>query len=392
MSVKKLQTVIAAAVMASGVAILSQTAQATEGYFQNGYGTAAKGMAGAGVAAPQDTQAAVNNPAGIRGLGNRLDVGLLFFSPIRKIDAKANEVFIADKVSKSDTNLFLIPSFGASWDMGSYSLGLTLTANGGMNTDYPTKVFANSLDPRTGVDLSQAFIGFTYSVDLNDTNTSGITPTIAFQRFSAKGLQGFAAISSDSGSLTNRGHDYSYGGGLRVGWLVKASDQLTLGFTGQTKMLMTKFDKYSGLFAEQGGFDIPAAVTFGGSYKFNNKLTINADYKRIFYNDVPAISNELPSVLPFHTGAGGTVSSQSLGGDDGVGFGWQDVDIFKLGVQYVYSNVLTLRAGVSYNSDPFEGTETLFNILSPAAINTHLSVGASYTFSPAMTFNCGFLG
>ena len=177
---------------------------------------------------------------------------------------------------------------------------------------------------------------------------------------------------------------------MRVGWLVKASDQLTLGFTGQTKMLMTKFDKYSGLFAEQGGFDIPAAVTFGGSYKFNNKLTINADYKRIFYNDVPAISNELPSVLPFHTGAGGTVSSQSLGGDDGVGFGWQDVDIFKLGVQYVYSNVLTLRAGVSYNSDPFEGTETLFNILSPAVINTHLSVGASYTFSPAMTFNIAF--
>lgn len=104
--------------MASGVAILSQTAQATEGYFQNGYGTAAKGMAGAGVAAPQDTQAAVNNPAGIRGLGNRLDVGLLFFSPIRKIDAKANEVFIADKVSKSDTNLFLIPSFGAWRKLG----------------------------------------------------------------------------------------------------------------------------------------------------------------------------------------------------------------------------------------------------------------------------------
>lgn len=66
------------------------------------------------------------------------------------------------------------------------------------------------------------------------------------------------------------------------------------------------------------------------------------------------------------------------------------MNIFKLGAQYVYSKALTLRGGVSHNTDPFDGTETLFNILAPAVINTHLSVGASYSVSPAMNLNIAF--
>jgi len=366
------------------------TANATNGYFSNGYGTAAKGMAGAGVAAPQDTQAAVNNPAGIRGLGNRFDAAISLFSPIRKYDAKVAEVFIADPQHKSTQNLFVIPSMGASWDMGDYSLGLALSANGGMNTNYSSTVFANS-SGRTGIDLMQGFIGATYARDLNDTHSFGITPTIAIQRFSAHGLQGFGSISTDANNLTNNGNDFSYGGGLRAGWLSKLNDQTTLGVSAQTKMKMTKFHKYKGLFAENGGFDIPASVTLGGSYKPNDKLTINGDVQRIFYNNVKSISNSHnSSVQPIHTGAGGAVGPTSLGGDDGIGFGWQDMNIFKLGGQYIYSDALTLRAGASYNTDAFKGGETLFNILAPAVVDTHLSVGATYAMTPAMSLNFAF--
>lgn len=378
-------------VAAATVTIMAAgTANATDGYFSNGYGTAAKGMAGAGVANPQDTQAAVNNPAGIRGLGDRFDGAVSLFSPIRKYNATSNQTFIADYEHESSKNYFLVPSVGASWDMGAYSLGLTMSANGGMNTDYATTVFSGGTNGRTGINLEQAFIGGTYARDLSATNTFGITPTIAIQRFRAYGLQGFGSISTDSGNLTDNGNDYSYGGGLRLGWLNKTTDKLTLGLSGQTKMKMTKFHQYKGLFAENGGFDIPASVTLGGSYKANDKLTLNGDVKRIFYNDVKSISNDLPSVLPFHTGAGGTVGAKSLGGSDGVGFGWQDMNIFKIGAEYAYSDALTLRAGASHNTDAFKGTETLFNILAPAVVNTHLSVGSTYEFAPNMSFSFAF--
>jgi hypothetical protein len=67
--------------------LLSHTAHATNGYFAHGYGTKTKGMAGAGVALPQDAMAAATNPAGMAFVGERADVGLALFSPMREYKA-----------------------------------------------------------------------------------------------------------------------------------------------------------------------------------------------------------------------------------------------------------------------------------------------------------------
>jgi long-chain fatty acid transport protein len=60
-----------------------------------------------------------------------------------------------------------------------------------------------------------------------------------------------------SRELTDNGYDYSFGGGLRAGIEWEAMPVLRFGVSGQTKMYMTKFDKYAGLFAEQGGSTFP---------------------------------------------------------------------------------------------------------------------------------------
>jgi len=381
-----LSSIAVAAVMSAGAA------NATNGYFSNAYGTAAKGMAGASVALPQGTQAAMNNPAGMKMIGNKVDGAISVFSPLRKYSTSgaAGTNFMNDNEQKSGNNVFYVPSFGANWDMGDYSLGVTMSANGGMNTDYAGNVFTGGTSGRTGIDLAQAFLGFTYARQLDDMNTIGITPTIAAQRFKATGLQGFASISSDSTKLTDNGYDYSYGYGVRVGWLGKINDKLNFGAMAQSKMYMQKFDKYAGLFANKGEFDIPATISLGASYKVDNKLTIAADVQRIYYNNVDAISNPLQSVAPFHTGAGGTVNSNSLGNSEGVGFGWQNMNIGKIGVQYQYSDDIQLRAGASHNTQAFSNTETLFNILAPAVVNTHLSVGGTYDIAPDLSVSMSY--
>jgi len=380
-------------VAAATVMAFVGTANATNGYFSNAYGTAAKGMAGASVALPQDTQAAMNNPAGMKKIGSRVDGSVALFSPLRKYETSgANPAanFMNDNQHKSGSNFFVIPAFGANWDMGEYSLGVTLSANGGMNTDYGTNVFSQGSNGRTGINLEQAFLGFTYARQIGDSNTVGITPTIAAQRFSARGLQGFAAISTDGTKLTDNGNDYSYGYGVRVGWLGEVNDKLSFGAMAQSRMYMQKFSKYAGLFAEQGDFDIPPTVSFGGSYKVDDKLTIAADVQRIFYDQVASVSNPLINVTSFNTNAGGTVGLNSLGGDQGVGFGWQNMSIGKLGVQYDASDDVTLRAGVSHNTQAFPNTETLFNILAPAVVNTHVSVGGTYDVAPNMSLSLAY--
>ncbi|MCR4379214.1 MAG: outer membrane protein transport protein [Rhodospirillales bacterium] len=386
-------TLLSSVAAATVTIMAAGTANATNGYFSNGYGTASKGMAGVSVALPQDTQAAANNPAGMKSLGNRFDAGLSLFSPRRSYSTSgaAGTNFMNDNDQESSQEYFLVPSFGVNKDMGEYSLGVTATANGGMNTNYATNVFTGGTSGRTGIDLAQLLVGVTYARKLNENHTIGITPTVAAQRFKATGLQGFASISSDSTKLTDNGYDYSYGYGLRMGWLGEMSDTLTLGAMAQSTMYMQKFDKYAGLFANKGEFDIPPAVSIGASVKATDKLTVAADAQRIFYGTVDSISNSHNiSVAPFHTGAGGTVNENSLGNSEGIGFGWQDMNVFKIGLQYAYSDALTLRTGASHNTAAFKKSETLFNILAPAVVDTHLSVGGTYDFAPNMSFSLAY--
>jgi len=67
------------------------------------------------------------------------------------------------------------------------------------------------------------------------------------------------------------------------------------------------------------------------------------------------------------------------------------MDIFKLGVRYDASERFSLLAGVSYNTDFLKtNSQALFNILSPATIRWHLTLGASYRVSDKNAFNFAF--
>lgn len=364
-------------VLMSGVAagfMTAGAAHATDGMFSNGFGNASKGMSGAGSALSLDTQAAVNNPAAMYGLGNRFDAGISVFSPRRSATVEnAGGFFENSGKFSSESEYFYIPSAGINIDMDTYSLGMTVTGNGGMNTNYRYNVFAQGAGGttgETGIDLAQMLVGLTYARPVGDKLTIGITPTVAAQRFKAEGLSGFKTVSQDANNLTEKGYDYSYGAGMRVGILGQLNDKTSLGVTYQSRTYMQKFKKYRGLFAEDGDLDIPAAMTVGTAYKATDALTLAADYKRIFYSAVRSMSNS-------NNVQAGT-SAAILGTKTGLGFGWQDMDVFKLGAQYDVDDALTVRAGMSYNSMAMPDKENMFNILAPAVPQYHASAGLTY--------------
>jgi len=383
--------------------MVAPTADATNGYMSHGYGTMSKGMAGAGSALPQDTLSVFNNPAGLVRLGKRYDAELELFSPKREY--KANDDFapppspsVPPGREESENDYFLIPGFGINLPLDdSSSVGIALTGQGGMNTEYDTATFANFAAPPgspqnptgaftatepTGVDLAQLALGMTYARELGafaglgiTRQSIGITPILAVQRFKARGLQPFKALSVSPDNLTNNGYDYSYGAGVRAGWLGSLlHDQLNVGVSYQSKLWMTDFDDYEGLFANGGEFDIPAVFNFGLAFMITPKLTIVADYKRIFYDDVDALSNT--NDLSFNEII--TNPDKRLGGDDGLGFGWDDINVYSVGLQYEASEKLTLRAGYSDADEPWKDANTLFNVLAPATVEKHASLGATY--------------
>ena len=363
--------------------LFPQITQATDGYFGVGYGAQNKGLAGAG-AAWYKYSLMNGNPAGNVFLGKQYQVGVGFFNPIRQYTVTGNPspqpaFGLMPGTVESDSKLFLMPSMGANWMLNEKSsLSATLFGNGGMNTNYPEATFHDSNSSTTGVDLGQMFLGVTYSRMLGEKHSIGITALGTFQYFEAKGLGMFGMMSSNPEKLTNNGHDQSYGFGIKLGYMGQLTDALSVGAMYQPKINMSSFDEYAGLFAEQGDFDIPANFTIGLAYQVNEKLAVLADFKRINYSDIASIGN--PMVLPMNPDGSMNPNFAPLGADSGSGFGWKDINVYKVGVEYDKGNSWILRGGFSHNDQPIPDSEIMFNILAPGVIENHITLGCSKAF------------
>jgi long-chain fatty acid transport protein len=242
----------------------------------------------------------------------------------------------------------------------------------------------------TGVNLEQLFMEIPYTYKFGDGKQSvGIAPVFAVQSFEAKGLEPFRAASVSPDNVTNNGKDWSYGVGLHLGWYGQINDQLALGLSYRTQTWMTKLSDYKGLFADGGDFNIPAMLNFGVAYKARPNVTVAFDYQRIFYGEIDSLANSNDKDLsPCFTQS--PKPAYCLGGKDGLGFGWNSMDVFKLGVKYDHSEKLSFMAGASYNSEFSSGRQALFNVLAPATIRWHLTLGASYRYSNSDAFNVSF--
>lgn len=345
--------------------------------------------------------------------------------------------FVTPGEYDSSGDWFLIPSFGYNHVIDERSsIGISVFGNGGMNTRYKDRppfenfaVYPNQrvgpypdgtvgpyfdfssgrpvpiTDPvpgtvngnpdgiytattPAGIRLEQLFIEIPYTYKLDGGRQAiGIAPVLAVQRFEATGLEPFRQLSVRPDKVTNNGVDWSYGAGLHFGWYGEVSDRLAFGASYRTTVWMTKLDDYAGLFADGGAFDIPAMFNLGLAFKARPDLTIAFDYQHIFYDETHAIANSNDADL---TGCqtSGQKPSYCLGAKSGVGFGWESMNILKLGLKYEPTERLELLAGVGYNSDFLKSDrQGLFNILAPATTRWHLTLGAAYQATKSDEFS-----
>jgi long-chain fatty acid transport protein len=395
--------------------ILPVAAYATDGYISHGYGMKAKGMAGASIAVTGDAFGGANNPATMAFAGNQFAIGVDLFSPTRSAERTGGAAFGLDGKADSDSKYFGIPELAYNYMLQpNLSLGVTVYGNGGMNTDYPGGQLpspgacgpatgpGNGFNPapgpynlfcgngRLGVDLSQLVVAPTLAWRFVPDHSIGIAPLFAYQRFKADGLQAFdnPGLSTSPGNVTNRGYDGETGWGVRVGYYGQFTPQFAAGVTYQSKISMSSFGKYKGLFAESGGFDIPGNWGIGVAIRPTPPWLIALDYERIYYSDAKSVHN--PSNLILQC-AFGIDANACLGGSNGAGFGWQDVDVWKLGVQYDLNPQWTLRAGYNHSDNPIRSQDVTFNILAPGVIKDHATAGATWKWDPKNELTGAFM-
>ncbi|AXY58094.1 long-chain fatty acid transporter [Acinetobacter chinensis] len=359
------------------IALISTSASATTGYFMHGYGVKVQGNGGTSIAQFQDALTIASNPAGLSWIGSRVDAGLTVFSPDRSSKISGNQYGANGSYDGNGRKYFVIPDIALNHEINDQvALGLAVYGNGGMNTGYdknPYAAFGNT--GSAGVDLTQVFVSPAVSWKYTDYQSIGIATNILYQRFEARGIGGFAGYSADGANLSNRGKDSSTGIGARIGWAGHFFDErLTLGANYSSKIDADRFDKYRGLFTEQGDFDVPESYGVGAAFKVTPKLTLAADVQRINYSDVDSVGNTFDVAQLQQGHAFGTVR--------GPGFGWDDINVYKVGASYQATPQLTLRAGYSHNDQPVQDSETFLNILAPGVIQDHVSIGATYNIDP----------
>lgn len=362
----------------TGLAI-PMAAMATNGMNPEGTGVKNRGMGGAGIAIANESASITNNPGAVVAVGDRWDIALGIFSPNpRTYTLTNNNIGFGtgagnvnfEGSQESDKGIFAIPFFGVTFPIDDKSAwALVVNANGGMNTDYPNNFGSKTGQTGgTGINLAQLFITGTYGRTVSKGVDIGITGIIAYQTFEAEGLGNFkaATTTSDPTAVSDVGQDTATGIGIKIGIRADLGNGVTLGAAYQPTIDMKKFDKYKGLFAEQGDLDIAGTISAGLAWKMSPKTTLAFDYLRIDYGDVAAITN---STTNFVSG------SVLFGDSNGPGFGWQSIDVFKLGVEYVYDPTWTLRAGWNHGDNPISSSEVSVNFLAPGVIEDHLTLG-----------------
>lgn len=434
-----------ASIAAAILLVSSGSALATNGYFTHGVGTQSKGMAGTGIGSNADmgTIMTASNPALGVFVADSWEAGLSIFSPRRSYEASAQSsggipievapgsgIFlpthsIAPGKIDSSSEFFPIPYVAKNWSLSNdRNITFAFYGRGGMNTDWddanasatsyfcggdPTQNEPPATGPGpycagvAGVDLSQAFLNVNYAAKVGDNFAWGIGPVFGVQMFEAKGVGTFVPVTktfattfdpSQVTSLTDNGHDTSYGWGFAAGLWWGITDSVSVGLGYQSKLSMTEFDDYSDLYAEAGGFDIPSSIKGGISFRASDSLRINFDVEHSAFSEVDSVGNPMANLFACDTPLlqlGATSVEPCLGGEQGAGFGWEDMTTYKLGFEWASDENNIWRFGYSYGEQPIQAADVLFNILAPGVMEQHFTFGWTRNRANGHQFTVSFM-
>jgi long-chain fatty acid transport protein len=367
-------------------AALPLSAFATNGYQLIGVGAYQKSLAGAVTAAPGSAMTAVSNPAGMARIGSRADFSMEAFMPERSVDFGAMGGSSAD----SAVNLYGVPAIGwaAPTSEGSdVYFGGGMFGTSGMGVDYaqtlmmPASPLPNPdmyWEGYSNISFWQMAPGFAWNV--NSRYSVGVTLNIDYQSVAFKQRVSADTDSNGTAETVMQNFDLSrgasgFGLGLGLGLLYDLNDQLTLGFNYKSKQQFAPLEYQLGFGDISNGpgqegpagtykldLDFPQQAAIGVAFRPGKALTVSADVKWIDWSDTM-----------------GTLAVEGPGGMNvPMDPGWEDQTVYAVGLAYAVNERMNLRGGYNYAKAPFDEEKVSSNLILPAIVETHYTLGMDY--------------
>ena len=164
-----------------------------------------------------------------------------------------------------------------------------------------------------------------------------------------------------------------FGLGLSLGVLYDLNPAVTVGFSYKSKQNFSamEYQLAAGDITLMGSalpggtysldLDFPQQAAVGIAYRAGSKLTLSGDIKWINWSDTmdQLIINGPAGAIPYNTG-------------------WEDQTVFAIGINYDINDKFTIRGGYNYAESPIGPEDVAANLILPAVVETHYTVGADY--------------
>jgi long-chain fatty acid transport protein len=349
---------------AAAVALTGGPAEATNGFLSICAGAKNCGMAGTGVALPQDASSAAVNPALMARVQNQVFVSPGWFHPDRSADTTGTSNAFVNANLKEDSQVedFTEGAAGVNYHLNdAVTFGISAYGSGGMHTKYTQPRTLGGAGDST-VRYRLAHFAPTVTWKPNDWSAYGFSLILGYSDF--KTNFAVAPMLAETG-----GHlsvDHAYGVGARLGGMWDLGKMFTLGAAIQPAVHFGQFEKYRDVFL--GSIDTP--WTFQGGVVWHALPTTDFafDVKYIAWDQVHSIG-----VSP----------------NEG-GFGWDGKPVFMFGVQHKVTPEWTVRAGYNYGPSPIPDHNVFANTLFPAITEHHLALGTTYNIGPSWELSGSF--
>jgi len=375
--------------------VLAAPAHATNGYQLIGVGQIQKGMAGAVTAAPMDTMTAITNPAGMARVGQRADFSMEAFMPKRSVSFAAT----GGGIDGGGSELYGVPSVGwvaKAFGRDNVYFGGGMFATSGLGVDFNevTMAPAGALTSAEVTFNGYSAIQFwkmapTLAWNAGSRTSFGVSVNVDYQSLTIdEKIHGIIPgapptdVSLDLGRPTNQ-----LGAGVTLGVLRDVGDRVTVGVSYASKQVFGDaifragtgdVVAYNGAVGAPGqyklGLDYPQQAAVGIAVRPNDRVLVDLDVKWIDWSSThDQVSLSGPS--------GSFVAAQNPTGNSNstvLPFGWKDQVVYAIGVQWAATDALTLRAGYNYAKAPIDDADVLNNLIFPALVERHLTVGGDY--------------
>ena len=350
-------------------------AHATLGIFEHGSGIKSLGFGGVSYIGIEETTALSANPAQAIAMGSRFDVGV----DVLRVSGGAEIIGNAagpDQSFQFKSNQYPIPQVGVNVKAGErWAFGVTAFA-AGLGPIYPQSPYARFAGPEDGgvsdsaqTSLKIGGLSLLAAHQVAAGHSLGMSLNLQHQWLSVEGLLPFAPVSESPDAVSNRGPHISYGLSLTFGWTGRITPWLDAGLSYRTQAIQLRIEEYRGLLPDQGKLEIPAI--FGGALLARpaEDWKLGFEYQHYAYQRSHGFGNGIDRLA----------AGQPLGSTDGPGFGFNNQNAYKFGVEHQLNRSVVLRGGFSFATQLLSRHNILLNQQSPGTPQYHLTVGGTWT-------------